>query len=79
MEKNVVNQSADPISIPSSQQLNINLMLSVINTHQIGALGELHATAVANIDSASYYDFFYKDLETYRYQPLDHINGQGFW
>lgn len=78
MAKNVVNQFTNPVSMPDVQQLNINLMLSVINTHQMTALGEPYVTAAA-IDSASYYNFFYKDFETYHYQPLDHINGQGFW
>jgi hypothetical protein len=74
-EKNAKNL----VSIITPKQVETNLMLSVINTHQISALGELHATTAANIDSASYYKFLHLEQETSRNKPLDHTSGLGFW
>ena len=53
-------------------------VLSVVNTHQISALGELQ-TRTANIDSANYYKFTHLDGESYHFLPSDRTNGKGFW
>ena len=68
-----------PTVILNPQQVETNIMLSVINTHQISALGELQATTAANIDSASYYKFLHLEQEIARNKPLDHTSGLGFW
>lgn len=67
-------------ALPTPKQVETNLMLSVINTHQISALGELQATTTAaNIDSASYYKFLHLDQELSPGKALDHTSGHGFW
>lgn len=78
MKENQIFNPEILVGLTNDNQLDSNLMLAAISPPEVSKIEELATTAI-NVASVDYYEFFHKDLETYRYQPLDFINGQGFW